>query len=568
MKNGIIYTVLSLCLFWTFFLLNKNYILNTYQPRNLTVSFDIITSENDIFQLFYREPQKKFNEKFSETIRVGAADGIQKIEFHVPETLNISHLRFDFGNKFHESAVLINQVVFSSNGNKTVIQRKDLEKYFKPNKYAEASESGYLRRVIGSRSDPFFSSVNLQEMIYGLKQGANYSRSILNIILSLSLSLCSVIALHFFLARKRLEDPYVVAFTFLFFLILIIPHVDEVFELDDTATTEKRELLELPEINFADIEEYPNKFENFYNEKFGFRKKMVSLSATLKVKIFKTSPKSERVIVGKEGWLFYWKDVIKKSYLKENPFSSENLGDFGEKINEVNEFSKSQNSLFLTTIYPNKHTVYEEKIPERFRKLKRDNSNRIDEIYNFLKENSILNVDHRKLLADNSNKRALYLKNDSHWNSLGAYYAYKNIIAELFKRNSNIGEPLALRQFEIKTISDYKKGDLLDLLGIDNSNGIFNDTYIEFSPVKKIRANRKNNVYGKGSFVIDNLDAENEETILFFGDSFSNELLQFMPVHFKKTIFVRNINLDKNLIENINPSIIVYGIVERNLEYF
>ncbi|MGB6153000.1 MAG: hypothetical protein WBG48_13540, partial [Pricia sp.] len=174
----------------------------------------------------------------------------------------------------------------------------------------------------------------------------------------------------------------------------------------------------------------------------------------------------------------------------------------------------------------------------------------------------------RKLLANNAGKRALYLKNDSHWNSLGAYYAYVNIINSLYKQNRAVGEPLDKDQFQIKIISDYNKGDLLDLLGIDNSKGYFDDTYIRFIPERKIRANKIFNVYGNGSFVVENLDAANEETILFFGDSFSNELLQFMPAHFRRTVFIRNINLDKPLIEKINPTIIVYGIVERNLEYF
>ena len=568
MKNGIINTALFLIFFWMFFSFNKNYILNTFQPESLSVSFEFKVSEDDIFQLFYRNPTTKFSEENSETQKVNPLKGYQKMVFHLPDSLSVSHLRFDFGNKFRVSPITFKTIKFSYNGNVKIIDSSGLEEYFKPNSYTEASGSSYQRKIIGMRSDPFFSSIDLQETIAALKKTPNYRRLSLNIILSLLLAFSSIVALRSYLAKNKVEEPILLAFVICFFFTLMFPHLDEAYALDDTATTEKRDLLEMPILNAEGLEEYPVKFENYYNENFGFRKKMVSLSATLKVKIFDTSPKSERVVVGKEGWLFYWKDVIRKSYLNENPFQEKSLGGYGKIINEVNDFMKTQNRIFMVTVYPNKHSIYEEYIPNRFKKLKKNNIKRIDGMYDFLNVNSILNVDHRELLKRKTDKGALYLKNDSHWNSLGAYYAYENIINILSEEDSTVMKPLSINQFQTKTIPDYKKGDLLDLLGIDNSKGYFNDTYIKFTPNRKIRTNKKMNVYGNSSFVIDNLDAENEATILFFGDSFSYELLRFMPAHFKKTIFIRNINLDKALIEKIDPSIIVYGIVERNLEYF
>ncbi|MGB6153779.1 MAG: hypothetical protein WBG48_17485, partial [Pricia sp.] len=397
MKNGILNTALFLIFFWMFFLFNKNYILNTFQPERLKVSFELRASEDDLFQLFYREPTTKFSEQFSKTEKVEAADDFQILHFQIPGGSNISHLRFDFGNKFRISPITFKSVIFSFDGNEKIIEAKDLEKYFKPNSFTEASGTNYTRKVIGTRSDPFFSSIDLRETIETLKTNPNYTRLGLNTILSLLFALCSVIALRVYLSKNKIQEPISLVFIFCFFGVLLLPHLDELHPLDDTTTSEKRDLLEMPELNLEHLEEYPIQFEDYYNENFGFRKKMVSLSATYKVKFFNTSPKSERVIVGKEGWLFYWKDVIRTSYLNENPFSDKNLGEYGKKMNAVNELAKSQNYVFMATVYPNKHSIYEDKIPNRFRKLKKGNVKRIDDMYSFLNENSILNVDHRKL---------------------------------------------------------------------------------------------------------------------------------------------------------------------------
>ena len=158
------------------------------------------------------------------------------------------------------------------------------------------------------------------------------------------------------------------------------------------------------------------------------------------------------------------------------------------------------------------------------------------------------------------------MKNDSHWNSLGAYYAYKNIIEKLSSTGSNITKPLKIEDFELEFNRDYRKGDLLNMLGVDNRKGYFKDTYIKFKYLVKHNLKYSHDVYGPRSIVIDNADVSNDKTAVFFGDSYSYELLQFLPIHFNKTIFVRNIKLDNELIEEINPDIIVYGIVERNLE--
>tara|TARA_R110002050_G_scaffold178088_2_gene311326 strand:+ start:10008 stop:11717 length:1710 start_codon:yes stop_codon:yes gene_type:complete len=568
MKKIIFYSILFGLLFVVLYVFNSKYILNKYQPKKLKVLFEVVTVENDIFQLYYREASGKLSERLSEKVKVIASEKPQILQFDIPDTLKVSHFRFDFGNSERETDVKINKIIFTYNGNKEIINREVISELFKANRYTEQHANGFTRKIINGRSSPFLLSIDLEKLINCLKERPNKNRLIINILLStiLSFSICIAIFLHAKNIKLRGKDDIV--FISAFMLILLMPHLDELFNLDNTAITEKRELKKKPEITFENYDEYPENFETYYNDNFGFRKKMVSLGAMLRIKLFHSIPNSNNVIVGKDNWLFYWKsEIIKNSYLNKNPFSSDSLGKFGQSFLEMKQFANQNEKLFLSTVYPNKHTIYEDKIPTRIRNIKKENIKRIDQFYIFLNNNNIPNCDHRETLLKQKKNDQLYLKNDSHWNAKGAYYAYYNIINLISKEDRSISPPLGIDVFHLQKLQNYLGGDLLPILGIDNSMGLFNDNYIRYRPSRN-HFKKSKDIYGKGNLLIENLECENEKTAVFFGDSYSKELLNFLPLHFRNTIFIPNIRLDMKQVKAIDPDIIVYGIVERNLENF
>ena len=264
--------------------------------------------------------------------------------------------------------------------------------------------------------------------------------------------------------------------------------------------------------------------------------------------------------------------LLENGYSKEllsehEPFQSENLGKYGKIFLEFKKYCSQQDIHFIATVYPNKHTIYEDKIPHRIRAIKKDTLQRIDQFFTYLEKSNISYVDHRNDILQQRDNEQLYLKNDSHWNARGAYIAYKNIIGALSDKDSSITPPRNIKKFELLEVENYLGGDLLSILGIDNSFGFFKDTYIKH-PRDSDYLIRTKNVYGRGTLLIENRKSKNNKIAVFFGDSYSKELLKFLPIHFRKTIFIPNIRLDLNRVKDINPDILVYGIVERNLENF
>lgn len=70
MKNRIIFFVFFILFFGTSYFFNANVVFNSYQKKLFKVSVELKTSEDDDFQLFYRDSLGKFSEKLSKRKRV------------------------------------------------------------------------------------------------------------------------------------------------------------------------------------------------------------------------------------------------------------------------------------------------------------------------------------------------------------------------------------------------------------------------------------------------------------------------------------------------------------------
>tara|TARA_R110001583_G_scaffold82491_1_gene218777 strand:- start:15075 stop:16751 length:1677 start_codon:yes stop_codon:yes gene_type:complete len=556
-------------LFYLIYSLNKIYFLDDFESKELSIGVEFITEENDIFQLFYRDSVTKLNEKMSQKIPIVKSHKSQWIRFSIPDTIELSHIRFDFGNTHKLSPVEIEKFLLRYNGNEIDLAKDSLSNHFKPNKYTvEINKNIFGRIKLGKRSDPFLLSYDLRPLVKKLKKEKNYTRIFLN------LGITSFLTVAILFGFLRYSNPAQLApsgnhfFVVCFLLMIVLPTMDNLFSLDYTKLKEKRELILKPDLNYNNIDNYPSSFETYYNDHFGFRDLLISTGGLLKAKFFHTSPSEEKVIIGKDNWVFYWKPDIQSSYKNENPFTTKGIEEFSQMLISTQAWANENNKIFYASIYPNKHSIYENKLPSRIRNLKKDTIDRTDVAYKILQENSILNINYVKDFIDNKDKKQLYYKHDTHWNAQGAMIAYKAIINGLRSKDTSIKRPLESKDFEIVVEPDFSHGDLLDFMGVDNSGKWFTEKVEKLKYKQKQELVVKQNFFGKRTTFIHNKTVDENKTVLLVGDSYSNELLKLLPLQFKKIYFSRNIRLSQQVIEKINPDIIIYGIVERNLENF
>ena len=104
------------------------------------------------------------------------------------------------------------------------------------------------------------------------------------------------------------------AFAVVFFGILILPLCPQEFmapvlrilRLEDAKTAEKRNLASLPTMprSLAELDQYPQKVNAYFSDRFGMRPAMISLNNRIRLALFKETP-TEQTVFGPTGRLFF-----------------------------------------------------------------------------------------------------------------------------------------------------------------------------------------------------------------------------------------------------------------------
>ena len=96
----------------------------------------------------------------------------------------------------------------------------------------------------------------------------------------------------------------------------------------------------------AALSEFPSKFEAYFNDHFGFRKRLINWLALAKVAGLGVSP-SPDVIVGKGGWLYFGGHGALQDYRGEKPFTDEQLERYRQIIESRRDWLGARNPLLL-----------------------------------------------------------------------------------------------------------------------------------------------------------------------------------------------------------------------------
>jgi alginate O-acetyltransferase complex protein AlgJ len=215
---------------------------------------------------------------------------------------------------------------------------------------------------------------------------------------------------------------------------------------------------------------------------------------------------------------------------------------------------------------PNKETIYPEFLPNAVKKLRK--TTRLDQLIEYLRCNSTLDVlDLREALFVGKKRAQIYFRTDSHWNNLGAYIAYEQIINCLTRRFPTLRvTPLnSLRPFPY-----FKKigGDLSRMLG-------FMEEFPEGMTIKfdSTVKSRKVNLppedpkapFERQSFAMEKLDTSLPRAIMF-RDSFADLLVPLLSENFARITYVWNHEIKMDLILKEKPNVVIEEFLERLID--
>ena len=241
---------------------------------------------------------------------------------------------------------------------------------------------------------------------------------------------------------------------------------------------ENRTLSSFPELSWhgAQLAALPAKLDLYFNDNFGFRKRLIYWLNLTKVRALAVSP-SPKVVLGRSGWLFYGDSDI-PYFRAVNPLSTAQLKNWQERLEERQAWLAQRGIPYLIVFAPLKSTVYPEFMPQSYNRIA--TVSRLDQLLAHLKAHSDLTVvDLRQAILDEKLGHQVYYRTDTHWNNRGAYVGYQQIIKSLNRSFPEL-EAIPPSAFEEADYSEPGR-DLALILGMQP---YFFDRYVDLKMIR------------------------------------------------------------------------------------
>lgn len=311
---------------------------------------------------------------------------------------------------------------------------------------------------------------------------------------------------------------------------------------------------------------YAREFEDYYNDTFAGRKKIISKYVKLQKRL---KIDAGQYFYGQNGWIFY--DSIKANngntlvdYYAEVYFDDEDLAKMAKGINMAYDFYAKRGIKYVIFVAPNKENVYSEFMPERMQRIRKSEISRMDHAVEYLKKHTkaeIINAKPAMLAAKKDVEQNLYFKKDTHWNYIGGYVGFEQLAQGL----RHLGVPLKVPALEKLHID---KGKLRDM---DMEAGAQEWTY-EVAYRHKVLPQCQPNV--KNGDITDCLASQGErpERLLVWVDSFAEGMLPYLSRAFKTSYYapagLKKLSEIEAIVNETKPDVVVDELIERYFSRF
>lgn len=331
----------------------------------------------------------------------------------------------------------------------------------------------------------------------------------------------------------------------------------------NTAIMDNRPLHEKP-TKFS--RKYAKEFEDYYNDTFAGRKKLISKYVKLQGKL---NIDTGQYFYGQNGWMFY--DSIKANngntlvdYYAEVYFDDEDLAKMVKGINMAYDFYAKRGIKYVIFVAPNKENIYSEYMPERMQRIRKSDISRMDKAVEYLRKHvkaEIINAKPAMLKAKEKVAQNLYFKKDTHWNNIGGYVGFEVLASGLKKLGVKISVP-SLKNINIEA------GKLRDM---DMENGAQEYAYqLDYLPKVSVKCQANSKISSITECVSGN--KKRQERVLMWSDSFAEALLPYVNKTFMYSFYVpaglKKLSEIEEIVDETKPDIVVDELIERYFQRF
>jgi alginate O-acetyltransferase complex protein AlgJ len=482
--------------------------------------------------------------------------------FELPNDSLLTKMRIDPGNS--PGKVKIGKIKYYKDNFEYIWSNKEIIKDFTHRNDISAIECAkdYVEITIKGE-DPFIAlNMNISESKN--VQIVNSARNVFIYSVSFSLVLC--IFLFFCFLQINLENiqktkAVTIVFISSFLLIISLPYINYSFNIiPEMEDNEKRKLYDNnPAVTYKTLSSFPEEYEKYFNDHFGFRSLLVKINSFFIVSFFNESAAPNQTIIGKENWLFFSPLHDRNINRTDQLYPKEELLHMLNIIQERALWLKKKGIKYYVVIPPDKSVIYPEYLPEN---LKNINVNkRLDEMFACFKSDTSLRIiDLRKELCSHKQEHLLYFKTDTHWNMYGGYFAYRKIMYEIKKDIPNL-KIIPKEGFIFEEVK-MDGGDLAQLM---NAPELYTDINVAMLPIYKTKLKETLKEERIQRF-------ENGDTcvkkIMFLHDSFGHFLFPTMAESFENSVSYWTPKFNPDEIMKENPTIVVQEILSRFTDEF
>ena len=234
-----------------------------------------------------------------------------------------------------------------------------------------------------------------------------------------------------------------------------------------------------------------------------------------------------------------------------------------ERVDAFTQQIKDLRSAFpsipiVIAVIPNKTFIYSEYLPDYVI----ESPQRFETITKLKSLNNIDVIDLYPILKNTEEK--VFLKNDTHWNGLGAYIAYKEIVEFINKSTAF--------NFEVKedikeiSVRDHPIGDISGMLGVQNVC-VDDNNLVVFEKSSAISHEKREM---EALHIPDYTNQNGRGRIVLFHDSFAQaKLAGYLAETFQeiKTFWGFNFQEHEEEVKEMNPDLILIEVVDRHIQW-
>ncbi len=224
------------------------------------------------------------------------------------------------------------------------------------------------------------------------------------------------------------------------------------------------------------LKKFPHEFEKWFNDRIGFRRRLIQVFQVARYYGWTPNQLSKmavhsgaaaeglirhlgseagsgtgpsRVLVGRDGWLFYDGDDAIEDYRGTNLFSEAELARWKQVLTERRDWLAKRGIRYVFVVAPNKPAIYSEYLPRSINRV--TEQTRLGQLADYLaRESDLTFINLTDAILQAKTERRVFHKTDTHWNAYGAFAGYRELMKPIQAWFAEVKVP-ALDDYELVT---------------------------------------------------------------------------------------------------------------------